>query len=371
MPSTSTEVADLLKALVLAFFDPRTSDNAALRQSLAYFLPMYCHSRKDNLARMRSTVIAIIHGLYSVGNEVYVEDLEEDSDGNVDEKLGKKRLQQFMTTVVGVVADWTDARKLVQIGNNSSVLIEPPKLDESVMKEHLLLLKDILGRVLGVQGAGNLDRGCNKEEKKYLFALSVKLFIGTGEKEREREESTTPSAKVTPQVIADEDSELELFTSIKALLDEAITDDIAPDTASRNALVKHKNAILKMLKTIQQAKEQRERGGTKKSRTSGGTSTSGRSRRSESVMTVDTNAEEEDDAEEVSDADTVVGDSEGRVKANPKSKKAKTVQVTEPVIKEEQEDEDEQSQVEPSIDGDGDLEMEDAVSEMEEDEDEI
>ena len=44
----------MLKALVIAYFDPMTSENQTLRQTLSYFFPVYCHSRPENQSRMQA-----------------------------------------------------------------------------------------------------------------------------------------------------------------------------------------------------------------------------------------------------------------------------------------------------------------------------
>ncbi|KAH8146781.1 uncharacterized protein LAJ45_09155 [Morchella importuna] len=54
---------ELLKFLVVAYFDPGTVDNHALRQILTYFFPVYCHSRPANQARMARGVVGILHAL--------------------------------------------------------------------------------------------------------------------------------------------------------------------------------------------------------------------------------------------------------------------------------------------------------------------
>ena len=44
----------LLQSLVLLYLSPDTVDNQPLRQSLTYFLPVYCYSSTENQRRMQS-----------------------------------------------------------------------------------------------------------------------------------------------------------------------------------------------------------------------------------------------------------------------------------------------------------------------------
>ena len=87
---------DLLKQLVICYFEPATKENAAMRQALSYFLPVYCYSRRGNMERMGAVVPGVLHALIGLGEE-----LEED-----EEMVG-------MSVVANMLTDWTDARKLV------------------------------------------------------------------------------------------------------------------------------------------------------------------------------------------------------------------------------------------------------------------
>lgn len=87
---------DLLKQLVICYFEPATKENAAMRQALSYFLPVYCHSRRENMERMANVVPGVIHAIVGLGEE-----LEDD-----EEMVG-------VGVVVNMLTEWTDARKLV------------------------------------------------------------------------------------------------------------------------------------------------------------------------------------------------------------------------------------------------------------------
>ena len=87
---------DLLKQLVLCYFDPITKENAGARQALSYFLPVFCHSRQANMERMASVAAAVMHTVADMNDE-----LEED-------------LEMVGLSVIGnMLVDWTDPRKLV------------------------------------------------------------------------------------------------------------------------------------------------------------------------------------------------------------------------------------------------------------------
>ncbi|CRK48251.1 hypothetical protein BN1723_020491, partial [Verticillium longisporum] len=40
--------SELLKTLIIAYFDPSSAHNQSVRQALNYFLPVFCFSRAEN-----------------------------------------------------------------------------------------------------------------------------------------------------------------------------------------------------------------------------------------------------------------------------------------------------------------------------------
>lgn len=124
---------DLLKQAVICYLDPATKDNAAVRQALSYFLPVYCHSKRENMVRMAAITPAIIHTILS---------LEEDMDEE-EEMVGT-------SIICTMLVDWTDARKLV-VQDESSI-----SWDEAGRKEikavngdiHLDLAEALLERAM-------------------------------------------------------------------------------------------------------------------------------------------------------------------------------------------------------------------------------
>ena len=139
---------DLLKALVIAYFNPTTAQNLGLRQALTYFLPVYCHSRRENQERMQKIAVEAIHSLIVVNENM---DEEEDMVG--------------LTTIAAQMVDWTDPRKLVVLDDYVRHEQDEEKqgaaTDPSGMKRtkgtagsaevngdvHLYLTRDILGKI--------------------------------------------------------------------------------------------------------------------------------------------------------------------------------------------------------------------------------
>ena len=134
MLTTIIEDEDLLKQLVICYFEPASKENAGVRQALSYFLPVYCHSRRENMEHMSRVTPSIVHSMLSLAEEV-----EEEEE----------------MVAVGVIAnmliDWTDARKLV-VQDGASV-----SWDEAGKKEvrsvngdiHLDLAENLLERAMG------------------------------------------------------------------------------------------------------------------------------------------------------------------------------------------------------------------------------
>lgn len=248
-----TAVETLLQSLVMSFFHPRTRENPALRQTLAYFFPVYCHSRIANTQCMQKVAVPVVRAILNASEEYYSLEAEEDSDGEVDESVGEKEVKALMTGVVGMLAEWTDERRVVGLGGER-VLAGGPASSHACGYVHLALVKDILERVLGISEAGSR---CSKEEKKLLFSLLSKLYISapsvgsrSGSRAPEGEDAFRSSgrsgngAEVEPE-------HAQLAQEVKELLDQAIEDGIATEAAGRNALVKAKNSVLKILAAAQ------------------------------------------------------------------------------------------------------------------------
>ena len=91
---------ELLKSLVVAYFDPISAANQTVRQALNYFLPVFCYSRPANQDLMRSIALPALHSLINVR-----EGLEEDDEADVEEDMIS------MPAIGACLVDWTDPRK--------------------------------------------------------------------------------------------------------------------------------------------------------------------------------------------------------------------------------------------------------------------
>jgi condensin complex subunit 3 len=132
MLASTIQDPDLLKQMVLAYFDPETQGNPSLRQALTYFLPVYCHSRRQNAILLARVALPILHALSERADEL---DEEEEMVG--------------LTLVAAQIADWTDPRKTVTSLQGSV------KNDEEDVDGHLVLAEELLEKIL--------TPGCNSE----------------------------------------------------------------------------------------------------------------------------------------------------------------------------------------------------------------
>ncbi|EPS37760.1 hypothetical protein H072_8538 [Dactylellina haptotyla CBS 200.50] len=220
---------DLLKATVIAYFDAATNDNLTLRQTLSYFLPVYCHSRDDNQIRMQRITVSTLHTLISIF-------------ANLDE--GEEMVTP--SNIASQLADWTDPRKVFRLDAS-----DQSKVNWDV---HIDLAADL---------AAKIASGSTKEEKKILCQMLGKLVI---------------SASCTPEKL----QELSEQTT------ELIESKAVTDAVSRNALIKFQASLEKVL--AQQAEgpgreRSRSRPGTRGSATSaGGDGAGDGSRTSEAIV---------------------------------------------------------------------------------------
>ncbi|KAL4956495.1 nuclear condensing complex subunit [Aspergillus filifer] len=246
-------IETLLQSLVVSFFHPRTRENPALRQSLAYFFPVYCHSRPDNTQHMRKITVPVIRTILNSAEEYYSLEAEEDSDGEIDETVGDKELKALMTGVLGMLSEWTDERRVIGLGGER-VLAGGPASSNACGFIHLELVKDILERVLGISAGTNR---CSKEERKLLFSLMSKLYIApptapsrSASQSLENDDpfrSSTRSSQGASSSSEISPENLALAQEVKELLDQTIEEGMAADASGRNALVKVKNVVLKLL----------------------------------------------------------------------------------------------------------------------------
>lgn len=250
-------VETLLLSLVVTFYHPRTKENPGLRQSLAYFFPVYCHSRITNTYHMQRIAVPAVRAVLNAAEEHYSLEAEEDSDGEIDETVGQRELKTLMSGVVGMLAEWTDERRVVGLGGEN-VLTGGAASSSACGFVHLALVKEILERVLGISAG---TPRCSKDEKKLLFSLMSKLYISPPPPPPSRSGSRNPEGSGddpfrTSSRSANNGGEIapanaQLAHDVKELLDQAIEEGVAGDAAGRNALVKVKNVMLKLLATAQ------------------------------------------------------------------------------------------------------------------------
>lgn len=192
---------DLLVRLVTAFFDPDTQDNEEFLQALTYFIPVYCHSRAENAAQMVSIAPKVIAKMVAVQEEF---NEEQDSDDD--------REMVSLTHIAGLLADWTDPRKVV------SGLIYGQQGEEAQKVErtlHLEFAELVLRRLI--------ESRTNKEERKVLFNVLGKLHVNVVE------------------------AEGETIETVLRLLAECAERDIASDAPSRNTISKMQTMLLKLV----------------------------------------------------------------------------------------------------------------------------
>ena len=98
-------LAELLKTLVVAYFDPATAGNQSVRQALNYFLPVFCYSRAENQQLMGAVAMDVMRALFNVREGL------EDDDADVDGEMAS------MASIGACLVDWTDPRKCFTPGS--------------------------------------------------------------------------------------------------------------------------------------------------------------------------------------------------------------------------------------------------------------
>ncbi|KAK9474697.1 ARM repeat-containing protein [Dipodascopsis tothii] len=171
--------ADLLKTLVVIYFDASSETNLALRQTLSYCLPVYALSRPENQRSMSRVVLSALKILLKRS-----EDLDEDEE------------MVSPTAIAAQLADWTDPRKVAR------VQLMDAAADADV---HLDLALEMLPRI---------SSSPSREERKVLCGMLAKLYIPP----------TADAAKLDA-----------VRAAVAALVDDK---SALPDAPSRNALAK-------------------------------------------------------------------------------------------------------------------------------------
>ncbi|KAF8424272.1 nuclear condensing complex subunit [Boletus edulis BED1] len=174
----------VLKSLVVAYLSPDTAENQELRQCLAYFFPVYCYSSSINQKRMRQISISIFEQLAEATH-----DLDDD--------------QEMVSSaqIIGMFADWTDPQKAVEVQGQT--------IDDGV---HLDLAEDILKTLF--------KDDMQKEDKKVLCQILGRLHL--------------------PDKVDDDK-----IRTIKLLVHNVFTRRPIRDVSARNALTKFDTTISK------------------------------------------------------------------------------------------------------------------------------
>ncbi|KAH6841077.1 condensin subunit-like protein [Chaetomium sp. MPI-CAGE-AT-0009] len=200
--------AELLKTLVIAYFEPASAGNQSVRQALNYFLPVFCYSRAENQDLMRCVALDALHTLYNVREGF------DDDDADIEDEMVS------LTTIGACLVDWTDPRKCFNPASGAGGLGEAEKKHVNA-DVHLEFANDIIERL-----GGNVP----KEEKKIISALLGKLYVSPA--------SSEPKSREVYAVICD-----------------AVDNQLLSDTASRNALYKIHVSLGKIVNSLDAAVE--------------------------------------------------------------------------------------------------------------------
>lgn len=218
---SSPVIEDLLRTLVVLYFDPSTAHNQGVRQTLSYFLPVYSFSRKENQDRMRRVALDALHKLFEVQETL-------DDDGDAETEM------VAISTIGAHLIDWTDPRKCYVPGNQLTLGDEGTK--KAVNGDvHLEFARDLLER-LG-SSISRMSPPFSQpnfllilppgEEKKLLAPLLQKLHVSP---------ASTPS----------------LLREIYAEVSDAIDAKLIADATGRNALFKIHVSLGKIVNSLKE-----------------------------------------------------------------------------------------------------------------------
>ncbi|KAL6864326.1 ARM repeat-containing protein [Trichoderma novae-zelandiae] len=195
---------ELLKSLVIAYFDPASSANQTVRQALNYFLPVFCFSRLENQDLMRKVSLLALHSLLNLREGL------EDDDVDVEEDMVS------MTTIGACLVDWTDPRKCY----SPELLLDGEK-KTAKGDVHLDFACDILDRLRG---------NISKTEKKLVAGLLGKLYVSPN-------------------------SSAEKLREAYNVVSEAVEEGLVTDTTGRNALYKIHVSLGKIVNSLDEQQQ--------------------------------------------------------------------------------------------------------------------
>jgi condensin complex subunit 3 len=203
---------NILTQLVVAYFDPDYSSNAQFKQSLSYFLPVYCHSRAENASRVAKATPVILAKVAQIRENHDGLDSEDDAAGGMVK----------LTTVGQMLLDWTDPRKIVGFAETTGSTTAAAGAGET----HFLMVEELLNYMD--------DHKTGRDEKRKLFfSMMGKAHL--------------PDGGCSPDVLQ------RVLTSVVHAFDI----EIWPDETSHKALKKLYDQLLKQVSAVAAA----ERGG--------------------------------------------------------------------------------------------------------------
>lgn len=205
---------DLLKQLVVLYFDPESATNAQLRQSLSYFLPVYCHSRAENAVRMVSIACPALSKLHNVRESFLEEvaDVEEDDGAMVS-----------LTTISNMLVDWTDPRKIFGFEDGAITV-------DGAGEVHFLLAETVLERLVTSQ--------VSKDERKVLLAMLGKLYLPPGGCGNGRLKTVAElTAEAIDSKVATDATGRNVLTKLQTQLSKLVVDDATTETGAAEETV--------------------------------------------------------------------------------------------------------------------------------------
>ncbi|KAI9696147.1 MAG: hypothetical protein M1820_008288 [Bogoriella megaspora] len=198
--------SSLLHSLLLTYFSPHPEQrgNAATRQTLTYFLPVFTRSRPENAELVGGLVVPLLRELLNAQEEA------EDDEEVLGEWVG-------LNGVVAQLCDWTDPRRGVGMERGDGVQGE---VDGAV---HLLLASNLLARIV--------TSACSREERKMLVGVLGKCAV-------------LPSK-----------TRGELVRGNLEAVREVLDSKVALDASARNALGKMESALQRLVDKMREEEQ--------------------------------------------------------------------------------------------------------------------
>ena len=217
--------SELLKTLVVAYFEPSSSGNQSVRQALNYFLPVFCYSRAENQELMRSIALEALRTLFNVREGL------EDDDADVGDEMVS------LATVGACLVDWTDPRKCYSPG------ISPDAEKKHVNGDiHLDFAKDILERL-----SSNYTSKSHPSPATPPRTKSKPVLTTLAEEEKKTIAPLLGKLYVSPA--SSEDKIRALYADVS----DAVDEQLLADATGRNALYKIHVALGKIVNNFDQA----------------------------------------------------------------------------------------------------------------------